>query len=79
MSRKRRKQPEGLSAFEGKVLVSWEEISAATGLAVSTLKQYKKDKKMPPPDGSYPNIWRAKRKAVITWVQKQISDAGETK
>lgn len=77
IGRKRRKQPEGLEAFRERVLVSWNEISAATGLAISTLKQYKKENKMPQPDGSYPNIWLVARKDLIDWVKKEISETSE--
>lgn len=42
-----------------------------------TLKQYKKEDRMPQPDGSYPNIWLVERKDLIAWVEKQISQTSE--
>jgi len=75
MGRYRKARPVGLAAFANKPIVGWKDISAATGLAVGTLKQYKKLGKMPQPDGEHGNAWLASRKDLRTWVQQEAQGA----
>lgn len=67
---KRRNPPQGLEAFRGKPVVSWADISAATGLEVSTLRHYKANGKMP--EGYTRNAWRADDKALRDWVLEKL-------
>lgn len=61
----RKNEPLGLAAFDGKDLVGYAEVSAATGLAKRTLRTYQTQGKMPK---SRRGVWAADDPELIAFV-----------
>lgn|GEM_PF-6933039 len=57
----------GLRAFNGKKLITYADLQAATGLAKRTLYGYVRSGRMPAPDVSG-GVWDATRQDIRDWV-----------
>lgn len=56
----------GLAALDGKSLVTYTDVEAATGLKRRTLYNYVRAGRMPAPDA--PGVWQATRQDLRDWI-----------
>lgn len=66
------KIPMGLRALQGKKVISWQDWHLATGLAITTLRQYKQSGELPPPEPGTASSWLTSREDVREYIKWKV-------